>query len=802
MSVAARPLIMSVEDDASMRALLERILVNGGYEVRPFADGESALEWLTTGRPDLILTDVMMPGATGYEFCAELQADPELALIPVIFLTALDTAQDKARALAAGGVDYLTKPIVKKTLLEIVAKHAGTRGQWAGLKEGLVAAAWAPEAKRPAFATAKLAAQSAGLPYLANINPEAIRLGVLPAPFCRKNQVIAISDAQGPAFVVGDAFNRELFSLLGRYAAEGAAPRVIVTEPANIAMLLKRPDRERLKTRLGSDFEEVPIAEIAGHILDSAVYERASDIHIEPKADGTVVRLRIDGDLREFYRLKTQTGLQLITRFKAQGRLDIADRRKPQDGSMALEIDGRAFILRLATTCTPAGESLILRLLEPYVKPKPLEELGMSPQQVKHMVDFAHRNHGLIVIAGPTGSGKTTTIYSLLQHIDCKKRSLISVEDPVEYRIPSANQQQVDEKAGLTFEALLKSSLRQDPDILFLGEMRDPFSAKMAIDFASTGHLTISSVHTTNATTAIFRLERIGVTRGAMADSILGVIAQKLLKRLCPHCKKTGPATAEERAWFAPFTDDIPALIARPVGCLKCGGTGFLGREGIYEIVKFYPEISDMIRRDVPISHIRDFARERGDILITDHAIEKVRALLFDARNVYESVLLEESEYRKAPKAPDKGDAAQPVAPPAPKAQSKPPAIIMDAGKATAKILVAEDDADTRALIARVLENQGYAVTTAADGVEALARLAEGTFDLILSDVNMPNLDGLKLMELKAQKSINTPVIFFTAEEEGEAQALALGAEDYIKKPVAKDVIVARVRRALERRSR
>ncbi len=793
MSEAARPLIVSVEDDASMRALLERILVNGGYEVRPFADGDSALEWLKTGRPDLILTDVMMPGATGYEFCAKLQADPELALIPVIFLTALDTAQDKARALAAGGVDHLTKPIVKKTLLEIIAKHAGTKRQWAGLKEGLVAAAWAPDARRPAFATARLAAESAGLPYLANINPETIRLGVLPAPFCRKNQVIAISDEKGPAFVVGDAFNRELFGLLGRYAADGAAPRIIVTEPANIALLLKRPDQERLKTRLGSDREEVPIAEIAGHLLDSAVYERASDIHIEPKADGTVVRFRIDGDLREVHRLKTQTGLQLITRFKAQGRLDIADRRKPQDGSMELEIDGRAFILRLATTCTPAGESLILRLLEPWVKPKPLEELGMSPQQVKHMVEFAHRNHGLIVIAGPTGSGKTTTIYSLLQHIDCRKRSLISVEDPVEYRIPSANQQQVDEKAGLTFEALLKSSLRQDPDILFLGEMRDPFSAKMAIDFASTGHLTISSVHTTNATTAIFRLERIGVTRGAMADSILGVIAQKLLKRLCPHCKKTGPATEEERAWFAPFTDDVPAVLARPVGCVKCGGTGFLGREGIYEIVKFYPEISDMIRRDVPISQIRDFARERGDILIVDHAIEKVRALLFDGRNVYENVLLEESEYRKAPKA------APPISP---KAPSKPPAIIMDSGPGTAKILVAEDDADTRALIARVLENQGYAVTTAADGIEALARLGEGAFDLILSDVNMPNLDGLKLMELKEQKSIATPVIFFTAEEEGEARALALGAEDYIKKPVAKDVIVARVRRALERRGR
>ena len=795
MNEPRKPVIVTVEDDESMRLLLERILVNGGYEVHPFPGGEAALEWLKTGRPDLILTDVMMPGSTGYEFCAQLQSNPELAVVPVIFLTALATAQDKAKALAAGGVDHLTKPLNKKILLEVVAKHAKTKTQWAALKEGLVAAAWAPK-DAPRYKTAKEAAAAAGMAYLTHINPESIRLGVLPAPFCRSNRVIAIEDAQGHAFVVGDPFNTELFSLLGRYAEGGALPRILATEPANISLLLKRPDREGIKARLHADLESVSIPEIATNILETAVYERASDIHIEPKDDRTVVRFRVDGDMREVYTLQSQTGLQLITLFKAQGELDIAERRKPQDGSMELQIDGRAFIARLATTCTPAGESLILRLLEPWAKPKPLEELGMSKVQVQHMIDFAHRNHGLVVIAGPTGSGKTTTIYSLLQHIDCKTRSLISVEDPVEYRIPSANQQQVDEKAGLTFEALLKSSLRQDPDILFLGEMRDSFSAKMAIDFSSTGHLTISSVHTTNATTAIFRLERIGVTRGAMADSILGVIAQKLIKRLCPHCKITGPITSQEREWFTAFTDEVPAEVARPVGCQKCGDSGYFGREGIYEIVKFYPEISDMIRRDLPISEIRDFARKRGDILITDHAIEKVRALIFDPKNVYENVLLEESEYRKLPKSAP----AVPQAPFPAVANTKSPAIIMDAPKSGgARILVAEDDDDTRFLIQRVLENQGYSVTIASDGVEALASLTAKPFDLILSDLNMPNLDGLKLMELKAQKKIDTPVIFFTAQADSEVQALELGAADYIKKPAAKDVILARVRRVLER---
>ncbi len=788
-----KPLILSVEDDASMLALIERILTVGGYEVKAFSDGAAALAWLEKGRPDLILTDVMMPGADGWEFCARLQAEPELAMVPVMFLTALDSERDKAKALSAGAVEYLVKPITKQGLLDAAARHAKTKGRWSGRKEGLVAAAWAPDEARPSHETAEQAAKAAGLPFLARVNPESIRLGVLPAPFCRSNRVVAISDENGPAFVVSDPFNKELLALLARYSGDGSEPRVLVAESAHLASLLKRPGTESLRARLGGDPSKVSVAEIAANLLDGAVYERASDVHIEPKGDRTVVRFRIDGDMREVYSLTPESGLQLITKFKAQGRLDIAERRKPQDGSLETTIDGRAFVIRLATTCTPAGESLIMRLLEPWSKPKPLEELGMSAQQVKHMTEFARRNHGLIVIAGPTGSGKTTTIYSLLQHIDCATRSLISVEDPVEYRIPSANQQQVDERAGLTFEALLKSSMRQDPDILFLGEMRDPFSAKMAVDFASTGHLTISSVHTTNATTAIFRLERIGVTRGAMADSILGVVAQKLLKRLCESCKTTGPITDEEKAQFAPFTDDPPATVSRPKGCLACGGTGYFGREGIYEIVKFYPEISDMIRRDKPISEIREFARERGDMLIVDHAIEKVRAGVFPPKDVHDYVLLEESEYRKRPKAPPPGAA------PRPPSSGASPAIIMDAA-GNGRVLVAEDDFDTRALIVRVLENMGCDVVAAADGVEALTAMSAGSFDLIMSDVDMPNLDGLKLMEIKNQKGVAAPVIFFTARAESEAAALALGAEDFIRKPVAKDVIVTRVKRVLDKR--
>jgi type IV pilus assembly protein PilB len=250
------------------------------------------------------------------------------------------------------------------------------------------------------------------------------------------------------------------------------------------------------------DIEKRPIVHISNSILYTAVTERASDIHIEPKEKETSVRYRIDGDLQDLYRMKKQTGAMVISRLKALAGLDIAERMRPQDGAVEIMADGRTFKLRLATTSTPNGESLVIRVLEPSAKPKKMSDLGMMDAQVAAMIDLAARRYGLILVVGPTGSGKTTTIYSFLAHVDTRTRSLISVEDPVEYRIPDANQQQVNEKAGVTFDALLKSSVRQDPDILYLGEIRDGFSARISVDFASTGHMTVSTLHTNNATTA------------------------------------------------------------------------------------------------------------------------------------------------------------------------------------------------------------------------------------------------------------------------------------------------------------
>ena len=485
--------------------------------------------------------------------------------------------------------------------------------------------------------------------------------------------------------------------------------------------------------------------------------------------------------------LERSTGIKLISRVMVLADIDIAEKKKPQDGGFAAVVNNRTFNFRVSSTYTPYGESLIIRLLEPYAKPRALEELGMADQQVRIMLSIANQTGGLVLIVGPTGSGKTTTIYSLLHNMDCVSRSLISVEDPVEYRIPFANQQQVNEKMGVSFEALLRSVVRQDPDILFMGEIRDQHTARMAVDFSSTGHLTISSLHTSNATTAVFRLERLGVDRRVMADTVLAVVAQRLLKKLCPHCKKIARISDQELELIAPFTDDPPTEVAHPIGCLKCNDSGYFGREGVYEILTFDAQISEMVRSGLSITEIRSFVQERGDYLKSRHAIEKVKQFILSPMDVYEKVLVEDVKIEKAK--PKTVDAEIEIETPSEEETTTP------------SILIAEDDDDTRKLLGRILENRGYQVTMTGDGIEVLLELGKSDYDLVLADVNMPNLDGFRLLEMMNQKGIQAPVIFLTARDslEDERKGLELGAMDYIKKPIQKEILALRVKSALEK---
>ena len=853
------PVILAVEDDAAVLASLERMLGRAGYEVVAAEHPERALEVLEDLVPDLILLDVLMPGMSGYDLCAKIRAREELEYVPVIFVTVLGEDEDRARAFAAGADDVVEKPFSVDEILELVSRRLDARARWrtardeqsrenrlldpelwdefrAYLREeldlsGPDLAALEDAGSGELYETghaleiedrilARYVADFLDVPVVTGVEPEKVRPGLLPPPFCRANRVVPLEGEDGARMaLVSNPFDWELLDTLRRtFWERDDAALIRVAEPDVIDAFFTYGEGgeaelvEDVGDRAGApalDADE-PVEEegrseqhrviaLTNELLRRAVGERASDIHLEPKDDQAEVRFRVDGELVDARTLKRETCRQVIARFKALGDLDMAEKRKPQDGALEAVIHERRFKLRLSSAPTPHGESLVVRLLEPFTAPPDLEELGVLQDQAELLRGMMGRSAGLILVVGPTGSGKTTTIFSILDGARDSNRSVITVEDPVEYRIPFANQQQVNEKAGATFETLLRSAVRQDPDILLIGEVRDLFSAKAALDFASSGHLTLSTMHSANSTTAIFRLERLGVQRGAMADAVLGVVAQKLLKRLCEGCRRVRPITDEEAEWLRAVTDDVPEEVAEPEGCPACRKTGFHGRTGVFEILSFDGEVARLVREGASIARIRQRVAERGDTLIARAAVEKVRSLACSPAQIREKILLEERERGSE----EPGDPGREDGP----SESEEEAEARPADRAEPeadgdRILVVDDDPDGRELLKRFLEGAGFDVVVAADGAEALMHLGgDARPDLVVSDVNMPNLDGLQLMELITQKELNVPVLFITArtDAESEVRGLELGAEDYLTKPVDKEILRARVRRILER---
>ena len=882
-----KQLILSIDDDPDIRALLATMLTAEGLLVHEAASGQEGIEAFDELAPDLVLLDVMMPGMDGFEVCAELQKRAHAEATPVVFLTARGSEQDRQRAFACGAVGHLVKPFDRETLLALVRKHLRTKESWKQIvneasrwserivpddyvrfrqgladrfdpgspdREALLSAgpsaiyAAGDAVGLPAQTIAEEISGALGLAVKPRLDPASVVIDALPVAFCRKNLVVPMLDPGDlRVYVLSNPFNWELLELLEhRAAADGMALSLAVATPETISTLFRYGGMEeggesqaefRAEQELEDiavspgDVEAAPVVFIANNVLLSAVRDGASDIHLEPKEDHMEIRFRIDGEMHDMLTLKAETAAMLLSRLKALAAMDIAERRKPQDGSWETHIGGKRLKLRLATSSGPYGESMVIRILEVSQKPRRLEELGYTDEQAQLLYGFAERPHGMILIVGPTGSGKTTTIYSTLSKVDTERRSLMTVEDPVEYVIPRANHQQVNDKAGVSFENLLKSSVRQDPDVLFLGEIRDQFSARTALDFASTGHLTVSTLHTSNSTTAVFRLERLGVDRGIMADAILGVVAQRLVKRLCPECKTIEPITAEERAHLAGFTRDIPEMVAHPVGCPKCRG-GYKGRTSVAEIFEFDADVGHWLREGVSISEVRQRLADRGDYLVANSVLDKVRAHEVSVEDAWRGVLVEElARPHLSDTPPVSGESSAAPENPAPVRADTPASLRTDVyssddaddatligeeetqkrriregligGGPSLRVLVADDDVSTRELVGKSLESDGYEVIYAEDGLEALKVLRKGDVDLVLSDVTMPRMDGMHLVASMAQEGFAAPVILLTGVNDGEmeAKALTMGVADYVSKPVRKDVLLLRVGRVLRDRT-
>lgn len=390
-------------------------------------------------------------------------------------------------------------------------------------------------------------------------------------------------------------------------------------------------------TGLGGDDEEldenvlagaeVPVVRLVNQLIHDAVSDRASDIHLEPMAKDFVVRYRVDGVLHEVMRLPKSARAEITSRIKIMADMNIAERRRPQDGRIRVDIDGRDVDFRVASLPTPHGESIVIRVLNQDLTPLDLEDLGMGEAHLAIMETLLAKPYGALLVAGPTGSGKSTSMYAALKRVNDVTRKIITVEEPIEYQMNGITQIGVNTHIGLTFAAGLRQILRSDPDVVMVGEIRDPETAEIAIRAALTGHLMLSSIHTNDAPSALTRLVDMGVAPYITSSALLAVVAQRLARKLCSVCKK--PVDVPTDALVRLGMDAKRAAkvtIYGPLGCDKCFDTGYRGRIGLFELMVMDDDIRKLFLHEAPAEQMRTFAIEHGMRTLRDDALDKVAA--------------------------------------------------------------------------------------------------------------------------------------------------------------------------------
>jgi general secretion pathway protein E len=370
----------------------------------------------------------------------------------------------------------------------------------------------------------------------------------------------------------------------------------------------------QLGSRKSLDANDQAIVHIVDWMLQYAFDQRASDIHIEPRRETGNVRFRIDGVMHSVYQAPAAVMAAMTSRIKLLARMDVVEKRRPQDGRIKTRSPaGEEIELRLSTMPTAFGEKLVLRIFDPEVLLRPFPELGFGRDDELRWRNLFSQPHGIILVTGPTGSGKTTTLYSTLRELATPETNVCTVEDPIEMVYPYLNQMQVQHGIGLDFAAGVRTLLRQDPDVIMVGEIRDLETAEMAVQAALTGHLVLSTLHTNDAPSAIVRLLDLGVPPYLIRSTLLGVLAQRLVRTLCPHCKR--PVTMEEDIWrelVKPWSSRLPSRACEPVGCIECRMTGYLGRTGVYEMLVMTPALRRLVMSEADVPPLREQAVREG----------------------------------------------------------------------------------------------------------------------------------------------------------------------------------------------
>ncbi|HEV3217591.1 MAG TPA: ATPase, T2SS/T4P/T4SS family [Vicinamibacterales bacterium] len=547
---------------------------------------------------------------------------------------------------------------------------------------------------------------------------------------------------------------------------------------------------------LAKDTKLPPIVRLVNLILSDAAKAGASDVHVEPNETFLQVRQRVDGLLREVLTIPHHLQDQAISRLKIISGMDIAERRKPQDGRCRLIFEGRRIDLRVSTLPTQFGEKVVIRLLNADKAVLPIEDLGLAPANLRLLQSFLSRPQGMILVTGPTGSGKTSTLYSALNSIKSPTNNIITLEDPIEFQVPGVNQMQINTRAGVTFASGLRSILRQDPNVILVGEIRDEETANIALEAAQTGHLLLSTLHTNDAPGTITRLLDLGVQPFLIASSLVGIVAQRLVRRPCPSCAVQQPPSAEiveKLGGMSRLPSDGRWVAGK--GCDKCGQSGLKGRMAVHEILQVNDEIRELISNRAAEHVLRKAARRGGMRTLIEDGIEKAAQSLTTLEEVLRVVAPGETRDEGR----DAGSAA---------AAEAGPVVAGSAGESELpagprRVLIVEDNMTIVTVVKYFLELEGFEVMVANTGLVGLEMALRERPDVIVSDVNMPGMNGLEMVKALRlnPRTANVRVLMLTSEAtvDGETEGLAAGADDYILKPVEPRRLAARVKALLMR---
>jgi type IV pilus assembly protein PilB len=598
----------------------------------------------------------------------------------------------------------------------------------------------------------------------------------------------------------------------------------------------KEPD---LKT-LVSEADEAPVIKMVNLIMVDALSCRASDIHIEPGANLVQVRFRINGVLEDVLEIPKWAQNPMVARIKIMAKLDITERRIPQDGHLRVRYEGDLVDLRVSSLPTADGEKIVMRVLNSSTGLRQLDKVGLSDRDLAALRDAIRVPEGMILVTGPTGSGKTTTLYSVIQELLSPEINVVTIEHPIEYQIKGISQVDVNEKQGLTFASALRSILRQDPDVILVGEIRDQETAKIAFQAAQTGHLVLSTLHTNDTVTTVTRLLELGVEHHVLGSSLVAIVAQRLVRTVCQSCAKGDPESETPAVRRSGFSGQR---------CSVCRGTGFDGRTGIYEVLIVTPAIQKLLEARASESAIRALAQQEGLLLLRQDAMAKVESGCTTAEEVARVVQLQgqelqcpqcssvveekfsvcpyclhqlqihcpscrallKKEWKSCPYCgPTKtagtvpATAAPPTIAPAQAAEIHPAAAVLGAIDVPS-VLIVDDNEELRQIVRLALERAPRPIQCdeASNGFEALGKVEANRPHLIILDLMMPGMDGFEVCK-RLRTKLSTaliPVIMLTARADLESKELGFlaGTDDYLTKPFDCPELLARVTRLLAR---